>query len=1187
MRIFFTLHIILTCLYGVCAQDPPAFWQETNAPWGGSVKLTQLNNGTLYAQSNTVTRYIYRSNDAGQHWTELEHISHDPALSFNYFVIGHAGTFYHKTSIWNKSTDEGATWTPLSANTSNFFRLLETPSGTIIALGNNNLYRSVDGGQTWTATFTGGANLSSSSLYLERLPDGSIILKAYGTSNIIIRSTDDGQTWNQRGYNEAYELQFITPDGAYILYNTSGAVNLVNQLVRQSGPGMPLVEVGSFLPLTGYHILNTGRILISVDNELYFSDDDGFTWAPFIPSTSIAVNSLIPHIQLPDGTFFCIGMDALHKSSDAGQTWSFSAVGIRKPQVKLIRFQTDSTYFASTTSGIWKTENAGHDWSAVISYGLSNWSGEFALTPTGGIISLHDRKLLYSAQGNAPFTDISPAAPGNFGNNKKLFYNPQSGAIFVFQIQSGVSGLARSVDYGQSWQYIPLSTTIDAMVFHPSGVILATDGEQIYTSLDGGLQWAASLPSGIDFIENIFVSPDGSLYIKDFAIGAPNLWKSTDAGNTWNLASVMPSTSINSPMVFAENGHIYYNNGDWVYGSFNQGATWQNLPQFDSGIPQQFFFGETQLYITPSQKLYLQHGELFHLLSQQSISTGAFVEGEIKVDADADCSTDDSQDGRKNWIVAAHGTNFSFYTNTDEQGRYLFFLDTGSYQIQSITPNSLWWDFCEDSQAVTLEQYFERDTANFTALALVDCPLLSVELGTVGLRRCFENNIRVTYCNLGTQTAYDAWVDIELDPFMSFVSSTQPHSDPVNNIVRFFVGDIISGDCGQFQLTVYINCDSTILGQTHCVTAHGFPDTLCFPVNNWSGADIRASVACQDSIVLFKLQNVGDAPSQILDYIIIEDDVVMFQNNQDYAPDQLLEIPVTANGHTFRIESEQEPGHPFSNVAIAFQEGCGGYESLGFINQFSVNDRNPSWHRLCEPNTGSYDPNDKHGYPIGVGEDHRILPGQPIEYRIRYQNTGTDTAFTVVIRDTLDASLDPFSIVMGASSHTYNWQLEGPGILKFTFNNIHLPDSNVNWEGSQGFIRFRISQKPNLPLGTQIRNRAGIYFDFNDPVITNETMHTIGFPDVVSSTNQPIQKQTLVKILPNPAKEKAVFELPEEHLKGHRLVIFSPSSHPVCNLKINEKQTTVPRNNLPSGVYGWALHDPHGNLIESGVLIFE
>ena len=114
-----------------------------------------------------------------------------------------------------------------------------------------------------------------------------------------------------------------------------------------------------------------------------------------------------------------------------------------------------------------------------------------------------------------------------------------------------------------------------------------------------------------------------------------------------------------------------------------------------------------------------------------------------------------------------------------------------------------------------------------------------------------------------------------------------------------------------------------------------------------------------------------------------------------------------------------------------------------------------------------------------------------MEYLIRFQNTGTDTAFLVVIRDTISPFLDPATVRPGASSHPYTWSLMNNGSLKFTFENIMLPDSNINEAASHGFIKFKIQQQPeNLP-GTTIHNQAGIYFDYNAPVITNQTTHKI------------------------------------------------------------------------------------------------
>jgi hypothetical protein len=54
-----------------------------------------------------------------------------------------------------------------------------------------------------------------------------------------------------------------------------------------------------------------------------------------------------------------------------------------------------------------------------------------------------------------------------------------------------------------------------------------------------------------------------------------------------------------------------------------------------------------------------------------------------------------------------------------------------------------------------------------------------------------------------------------------------------------------------------------------------------------------------------------------------------------------------------------------------------------------------------------------------------------------------------------------------------------------------LPDSNSNEPGSHGYIQYRIKRTNNNTPGTQIKNTAYIYFDFNEPVVTNTAINTI------------------------------------------------------------------------------------------------
>jgi len=60
-------------------------------------------------------------------------------------------------------------------------------------------------------------------------------------------------------------------------------------------------------------------------------------------------------------------------------------------------------------------------------------------------------------------------------------------------------------------------------------------------------------------------------------------------------------------------------------------------------------------------------------------------------------------------------------------------------------------------------------------------------------------------------------------------------------------------------------------------------------------------------------------------------------------------------------------------------------------------------------------------------------------------------------------------------------------LLKFDFQDIFLPDSTTNFEGSQGYVMYAIRADSTIAEGTLIENTADIYFDLNPPIITNTT----------------------------------------------------------------------------------------------------
>ncbi|MFT3911964.1 MAG: hypothetical protein QM737_21240 [Ferruginibacter sp.] len=137
---------------------------------------------------------------------------------------------------------------------------------------------------------------------------------------------------------------------------------------------------------------------------------------------------------------------------------------------------------------------------------------------------------------------------------------------------------------------------------------------------------------------------------------------------------------------------------------------------------------------------------------------------------------------------------------------------------------------------------------------------------------------------------------------------------------------------------------------------------------------------------------------------------------------------------------------------------------------------------------GPFDPNDKYATPVLTPE--QVSSGKYINYNIRFQNVGNDTAFNVVIADTLSNLLQASTLEVINTSHPCKATVKD-NIVYFEFLNILLPDSNVNQLKSHGFVSFKIKPQSNVAVNTSIPNYASIYFDYNLPVVTNTAITQI------------------------------------------------------------------------------------------------
>jgi len=218
----------------------------------------------------------------------------------------------------------------------------------------------------------------------------------------------------------------------------------------------------------------------------------------------------------------------------------------------------------------------------------------------------------------------------------------------------------------------------------------------------------------------------------------------------------------------------------------------------------------------------------------------------------------------------------------------------------------------------------------------------------------------------------------------------------------------------------------------------------------------------------------------------------------------------------------------------------------------------------------AYDPNDKAVLPAGIGDDNLTIFDSELEYRIRFQNTGTDTAFTIRIEDDLDPNLDWNTFRPVSASHPYEVDMDiVSGRVTFLFRNIFLPDSTVNEPLSHGFVKYKISLLENLLEETQITNEAAIFFDFNEPILTNMTLNTM--VSTLTNTDETPYSSELT-VIPNPFEKSTIIRIRE--IPGDRgslhiydtngVLIFSQSV-------VSNTDVTFRKDGLVSGIYFYEI----------------
>ena len=483
------------------------------------------------------------------------------------------------------------------------------------------------------------------------------------------------------------------------------------------------------------------------------------------------------------------------------------------------------------------------------------------------------------------------------------------------------------------------------------------------------------------------------------------------------------------------------------------------------------------------------------------------IRGNIFEDVNQSCIREEGEPELANYFVKAEPG--PVYASTDANGDYFLKVEPGTYKISQVLPSRMKLitkETCplpDNSHTVMLEG--EGDTAeglNF-GNKFDKTPLLAVDVSSGGRRRCFRSTTTVSYANEGYWPAQDVFIRVIYPAYTIPISSTLPVFSSQGKELVFSLGTLGPGERGTIVLTDSVMCgNESIRGLTQCVKAIIIPRVPHVepPIAYWDNSSVAVSSTCgENGNVTFAVQNVGqEAMADSAQLRVFLNAELVHEENYRLEKEGRLEVEVLAKGRTARVETDQRPNHPGQSRPSATVEACEdtALESVsrGFVTQLPQDDQDDKVAFDCQQITDSYDPNDKQVFPSGVTERHLVRENTDLEYLIRFQNTGTDVAFTVVIEDELSEYLDLSTLRVGASSHPCTWKVTGQGrpTLIWSFRNINLPDSTRDEPGSHGFVKFKINQLPDLPHGTRITNSADIYFDFNSPITTNETFVTVG-----------------------------------------------------------------------------------------------
>ncbi len=1176
-RYFYTLCFLFISLTSTFAQNARIEWQNprpTGIIYNDVAFLDSL-------QAVVVGNYgsIVRTQNGGNTWSVQEHESYQHIRSVKFFSKNY-GFAAGDSGILLRTYDGGQSWERRSLGRQNNLRSIYfLDSLNVFTCGNRGgLFRSSNGGQSWQYIVV-SIQFNLTDIHFLDQNNGLV-----STSNgRIFKTTDGGANWEFRTTGISTELTtllhlggqtfltssitgstFRSTDGG-TNWSTSGVISFSNKkMIRASNN--TLWAVGSTSNIsrstnngTSWTATNLQYANLSGLNSIGATPTNNLIVVGEAGTLGIGTQARTDFGNLRKGTLNNFvdadfsneyegwavgGQGTVYHTTNSGLSWDQTLIGSGENMVSVSFANQRKGIVIGGGSVIHRTTNGGSNWvsTSTPNQGL-NRKVHFA--DSSNAFLLTNTRFYKSSNGGSSWV----STPTTFSSSNTMFFlNNQFGWASVI---NGTQTLLKTSNGGTTWEPTGSFRANDIHFINPLvGLVGTSNG--IGLTINGGSTWEfTNLNTPINvvrFLQNgvgVALGSNGNIYY------------SNNNGQTWNI--------VRRNNYFLHNKlndlEIVNSNSAWAVGDRGTIVRLYFAPAFN--LPQSLVAGITFRKISPSCELFANPFPL------------------------------------PNRVLKA--TPGPFYSYSGNMGIYYLLLpnldSSVSYQITGIPNNATQSNeqlICPPGNFHEVTIGTSPDTIigkNF-GFELPTCHRLTIQQSQFLRRACNTTNTNVSFSNLGSQPALNAYIIARYPRWIRPVSATIPYTNINDSTIQFNVGTIPVERTGYFRITEQVvACNNpSVTGLSQCLTLEIYPTSNC-PTSNWNGSAVSIRGKCLENqtVSLGIYNRTSSNMSDSVDYVVYLDSILVASKKVKLAAGDSLKLLVNTFGYAVHFAINQVSRHPTESSLNLTLNNCNSSfrtsVSLTLPLNFPPSDNIQS-STVCQILLNGYDPNDKLVTPIGFTSNGIVPPNTRLNYTVRFQNTGNDTAFNVVIIDSLDFNLDPESFILGPASHPNEFFMQttmaGKTYLIWVFRNILLPDSGINEPASNGLVSFSIKPKPGIPLGSEARNDAGIYFDFNSPVITNQTLTTFDLIQYRDSTLVGVVREVTTganiaaaihcKLYPNPLNAQ---ELTIETSEPSWLSIVDLMGKEIVQEKLLKGKNHI-QQQLLKGLYVVKIHSEAG-----------